>query len=178
MESLAALGLAAAIMQFVDFSSRLITSSWDVYRDATGQGKDLKDFNIILSDFTKCMAPIRRTLRSPASKKAHGARPLEVEKLESELRPLCVTCDRVARELEKILPKTIRSLNASAKSEGLATTAQPRPSPGARFHMALEQYWNREKVEALGRELRTVHQEVMSLITVSIWYVRIVYRFS
>lgn len=164
MDPLGALGAAAAVIQFVDFGTRLLTSTWDTYRDASGQGQDLRDFRIVSKDLDKWISPVRRTLESPRFGIDQRIDLAESKQLESELRKLCSTCDDIAKNLEKVLPKTLRTISQAESQSQRAT------SIGARFMMALEQYLNHDEIAKLEKRLVDVRTGVVGVLLTSVWY--------
>lgn len=170
MEPLAALGVAAAVIQFVDFGSRLLTSTWETYRDTSGQGHGLRDFQVVSDDLHQRISPIRQSLKAFELKATAGLKSQEAAELEAALLSKCSDCDEIAGQLEKVLPKTIRSLNSMAQPGLLPKNGSVRPSNGDRFVMALEQYWNRDKILEFEKRLHTVRNQTTEIMITLTWY--------
>ena len=102
MDPLAAIGLAAAIIQFVDFSSRLIGSSREIRGSLSGATEGDQSLEIV----TKEMQHLTAKLAVPYS-------PHQTEE-EMALGRLSAECHILSDQLLSLLEKT-RSKNAKSK---------------------------------------------------------------
>ncbi|KAF2647413.1 hypothetical protein K491DRAFT_614642, partial [Lophiostoma macrostomum CBS 122681] len=87
MDPLSALSIATSIVQFVDFSGRIIFGTWQIYRSPSGLSGDHAD-----------LGEITQTLQSLGSKMTSRALSDTVEH-ERELKVLCDNVNAVAQEL-------------------------------------------------------------------------------
>lgn len=106
-EALIAVGIAANVVQFLDFGSRFISSCWEIYtssRDGTGEFHDLQ---IITEDFDKVLKDLKRS--------DHDGKYLPEE--DRGFQPLVASCqglsDQLLDSLHKInSPKKVRKRDA------------------------------------------------------------------
>jgi hypothetical protein len=111
MDPVTAVGFAASIINFVDFSWSLIKGSYEVYESATGTTTDHTRISTVLED----LDTITKSLQSDVK----GSSPHL-----TELKKLAVECAEVSQELSTILKdlkrkegnKAWRSLEAKWKS--------------------------------------------------------------
>lgn len=173
MDPLTATSIAAAVVQFVDFTARLLSSGWLVYRSATGQNLDSLDVSAVSRDLVALTTGISNAILDG---QVTGALGDSAHKFYSdkELLRLCEDCTSIAAEIEGVLPLTTRYLNAERKSDGLFWNritpwrVDPRPA-GERFRMALEQVWNRDKIRNIVSRLADIRTRIMNEATVSVW---------
>lgn len=80
-----AFALAGNIIQFIDFSSNLLSESLAIYRSVTGTTTKNIELSIVIKDVQHCIAPLRQAAKSSSS--------------ASNYRELLEACDKVANEL-------------------------------------------------------------------------------
>ena len=83
MEALATLGLASNVVQFVDFASRLISKSHELYTSSDGMLIEQKDLALITRDMKAIVGHLKQS-QGPAA---------------DQLQTLSTECFRVADEL-------------------------------------------------------------------------------
>jgi hypothetical protein len=173
MDPLTATSIAAAVVQFVDFTARLLTSGWRVYRSATGKNVDLLDFSIISRDIEALTAGIRNAIADGQESGALGDSAHKLYSDEGLLR-LCEDCKSIAAEITGVLPLTTRHLKGEGKSHGSFWNRispwriDPRPA-GERFRMALEQVWKRDEIRNIVSRLADIRTRMINEATVSVW---------
>jgi hypothetical protein len=59
MDPLSALSIAASVVQFVDFGTRLLSGTREVYKSASGQTKDIVELSTIVADLSQFSQNIR-----------------------------------------------------------------------------------------------------------------------
>jgi hypothetical protein len=90
MDPLSTIGLVGNIVQFVDFGSKLISKSVELYRSTEGA----LDENLDTETATNHLKDLNEKLKNGA--KSTG---------DTTLKDLCEACDKVARELLEALDK-------------------------------------------------------------------------
>ncbi|KAM0550334.1 hypothetical protein ACHAPJ_009005 [Fusarium lateritium] len=95
METLAALLVAGAVIQFIDFGSKLLSSSRQLYRSTDGVTTETLDMKLVTTDLS--------TLLQGLKQKLPQYRPMTKEKNTSEddaaTDDLCKRCVEIAEEL-------------------------------------------------------------------------------
>lgn len=112
MEALAAIGLASSIVQFVDFSSKIVARAVKIYSSASGMTAEFEDIEVVTEEL--CL--FTRRLRDPAADR------LATDE-HSNLLLLRSRCVELCKELEQLVQGTkarkagsrISSLKASVK---------------------------------------------------------------
>ena len=131
MEPLAIIGLVGNIVQFVDFSSKLISKSIELYRSADGTLIE----NTAVEAATAHLLILNDKLHNAAKKAGNG-----------ELKSLCEKCKLVGDELLATLKKV-----TADKNRGQVWTS---------IRKAIRSIWSREKIEDLERQLAAIRQEL------------------
>lgn len=160
MEPLSALSVAAAVVQFVDFGTRLLDVSWDVYKGASGSREPPNLLPIISADLETFTEPLRNMISRPVPDHP-TAQDSQLATTDSELRRVCQDCDDISKDIRKALPKTCRLLEHTAPTKEL----------GRAFQVGLEQVWNRGKIDNLRSRLSEVRKRAVELQITSIWWV-------
>ncbi len=120
MDPVAAIGLAGTIVQFVDFSWKLLSETRDLYDSSTGVSAD----NDVLEKISKDLTNLNDALTAPSTA---GAIP-------DRLRNLACQCKGAAEELFEVLDKIkIKGSRRKWKS----------------FMQALRSVWKKEQIENL-----------------------------
>jgi len=138
MEALAAISLIGNVVQFVDFSSKLVSGSVQLYRSAQGALED----NIDTETATKHLLLLNHGLQDSATSAGDGP-----------LKSLCGSCHAVATELLEALAK----LKVQGKKQKLKS-----------IKMALQNLWSKEHIARLEGRLAKIREELNLHITVSL----------
>jgi hypothetical protein len=103
LDPLSAASLAAAILQFVDFGSKIIVSGYETYRSTHGATEE----NVDLEYLTQKLYKFQDQLSTPSSKLAHS---------DQELQKLAQKCSYIAGDLLVLLD------SLKVKEKGLIRT--------------------------------------------------------
>ncbi len=131
MDPTAAIGLAANVVQFVDFSWKLFRDTKDLYESSTGASADHDILELIITD----LAAFNDKLTAPT---APGAIP-------DEMRNLASQCIYVIAELRDILNK-IRVQGPRKKWKS--------------FVQALRSIWKKDQIDNLVKRLEALRSEI------------------
>ena len=129
LESMAALGLASNIIQFVDFGCRLFSKSRELYQST----EDSVAEHIELDNIASFLSRISQTLT--VSNPSPGHAPRE----ESQVESLASTCKKIADELSHALDQL--------KAKG------PKRKKWQCFRITLKRIWKSEQIDAMARRL-------------------------
>jgi len=198
MESLIALGFAANVVQFADFTTRVISQSVKIYRARTQSSEDrtiatdLGELELELVKYTNFIEfdnevraaldekPLHRKLqeRGLPSKKAphkHIAYNPTILDPDAETTEI-LDVKRIAklsgcdREIFRICLRCEDV--ALSLREGIAKLKGPsRPAIWSSFAEALRTVWGEEKFRALVQQLKDCREQMMVLLLVSLRYV-------
>jgi hypothetical protein len=149
MAEMAALGLAANIIQLISFSADLISKGHEIYKSADGTLVEHLELLAITEHFQELTAELsdgRRKLR-PRFKRRPDA------KAEKQLEDLCEGCKEATRPLIDVLER----LKADGKHKRWNS-----------FRQALNSVWSQEDIQALSRRLETFRRQIDTTLLVII----------
>jgi hypothetical protein len=131
MDPLSALSVAGTVVQFVDFSIKILSTTHKLYNSASGNLPAHEELEYVTTDISRFATKLRQPLRGhgvPASSSQPGA----------DLEDICTKCDEVAQDL-------LTRLN------GLKI--QKKNGVWQSFRYALMATWAREDLDDLVRRL-------------------------
>jgi len=169
MDPLTALGLASNIVQFVDFASKLISQSHEIYRSADGALED----NVVLEYVAKNLSRLGDELKSKQADIKTGREALARE------RDWAKKDGRVIPEPEKVTAagKQLQQLSkeCSAVSNELLQELEKLKikEPHKRwesFRQALNSVWSQEKIRALETRLEGIRKQLDTTLLVCLRY--------
>ena len=138
LDPFSALSLAAAVVQFVDFGTRLMSKGKEIYQSADGSSAENIELEVIYED-----------LKSLSEKLKATADPISLSRgclEERALGKLAATCKSVADELLT----TLRDLRV----------AEGPHRKWSSFRKALKTIWKKEKIEELKSRLEGLRDEL------------------
>ncbi|KAK7999567.1 hypothetical protein PG990_012167 [Apiospora arundinis] len=140
------LAVAAAVIQFIEFTSGLIAKGIAIHDSATGLAVDHNELETITSSLTQSSGEIQQSLQN-----ARGQRRLT--KNEKDLERIATDCQVVSNELLDVLA-------------GLASTG--RRTKWRSFRHALRSTWNEGKVQSLEQRIDRFRQQMMANVLASL----------
>lgn len=145
-ETLAAIGLAGNIVQFLDFSVKLLKQSHDIYRSTLGASDDIVDAEIAIKDLMHATQRLRISLHPPETSSTLTA-------AETSLDELRQRCFETGQEFLKLLNKlTIKGHCTRWKS----------------IKLALAKEWKDGTFKELERWLTGLREEMHFHVTVTL----------
>lgn len=141
MDPLNAISLAAAVIQFIDFGSRLLSEAAELYRSTTGQTGQKLDISRIESDLS--------TLNNEVESKSTSIGTPTCGSSEEIFVRLCGSCQDIANELRDCIGVV-----------GLEVTNNPKRALQS-FLIVLRERRSEGKIEALRSKLNQVQQQMM-----------------
>lgn len=156
-----ALSIAAAVVQFVEFSSRIISKGNEYHKSADGALVENKELEAVATNVEELSARLHQSLDSKAkralkknlersSNSQNQDQPLSIE--EQALRAVVDKCEVLATELLVALEQL--------KLSG-------RGSRWKSFRQAFKTVWTKEKIEAMLAKLGQAQQQlVVNLLVV------------
>jgi seryl-tRNA synthetase len=143
MDPLSALGLAANIVQFVDFGSKLLSGAYELRNSPNGQLEEHAELETI----TKSLLTTSDNFKASVSKR--GAACLSSN--EKGLQTLCEECKNLAEQL----------LSALSKLKGNKTKLKS-------IEQSLKIIWGRERIEVMQKRLDGFRQQLIVTILVAL----------
>lgn len=154
MEPLAALGIASNIIQVVDFASRLISRSHELYQSADGKLTD----HMVLDSAAQNLLVLSKHSNSDGLATAAEKKLLKFTPAEEELVKLHKDSKAVVHNLRVALNKA---------GEGSKNKAWQS------FYQALKSMNNDKEISSLASELDNIRKQVDTTLLVTIRYVRL-----
>jgi len=145
MEPFSALAVATSAVQFIDFTSKLITESYKLHASATGQLEE----HVILEKVTKNLRDVSLNLSTQVEKQTVLA---TLSQDDKELQHLCKGCHEISLQLLQALEK-LKAEDGSSKWKS--------------FRQALRTIWTREHIEGLEKQLDRFRQQLVISILAS-----------
>ena len=149
MAEMAALGLAANIIQLINFSADLISKGHEIYKSADGTLVEHLELQAITEHFQELNMQLSngRPKLWPRFKGAPDA------KTEKRLQELCASCMEVTGPLVDVLER----LKADGKHKGWNS-----------FRQALNSIWSQEDIQSLSRRLEAFRRQIDTTLLVII----------
>ena len=138
METPAIIGLVGNIVQFVDFSGKLISKSAELYRSSEGALAENSDIETAVNHLVLLNNKLKDTAITTG---------------DSALQSLCKSCGTTADQLLAVLDKVkVKGKQDKWKS----------------IRKALRSVWSKEEIEELGRRLERFRKELNLHVTVDL----------
>ncbi|XTI94184.1 hypothetical protein V2W45_1473413 [Cenococcum geophilum] len=138
METLAIIGLVGNIVQFVDFSGKLVSKSTELYRSSEGALAENSDIETAINH----LVLLNNKLKDAATTTG-----------DSALQSLCKSCGTTADQLLAVLDKVkVKGKQGKWKS----------------IRKALRSVWSKEEIEELGQRLERFREELNLHVTVDL----------
>lgn len=146
LEPLSAISLASAIVQFVDFGSKLVSGSLELYRSADGSSVTDAELEAVATDIVR----INDKLAVTAAANVQHATPSPDDMV---LRNLAQSCNLISKELLQALrDRKVRGPHKRWQS----------------FRKALAVTWDKERIGDLERRLSRIQSQINSRIIMMI----------
>lgn len=156
MDPISVVGIAAATLQFVDFSSRLLATGWHVYRD-NGESPAMKGMSTVSTDLNRLVKGIANAIKSDeefveGEGVSDGAHSIG----DSQFTQLLHQAEKIATDIKVTfahsLPEQGRNGTIRAKVRG-----------------TIEQTMKSRDVGNLTERLHALRNAVMDQLTASTW---------
>jgi len=146
LDPLSALGLASNIVQFVDFTAKLVSKGHKIYQSDNGTLIE----NDELEATTRKIIDLNNRVVDSFERSPHRA---EFDKTDRDIKDICISCNKIAEQLLKVLE-----------------TLKPgvRHSKWHSFRQALKSVWTKEKIEKLKAELDGYRKHLDTTLLVSL----------
>ena len=151
MDPLSALSVAAAVIQFIDYSTRIVSKGKELYKSADGALAE----NIELETASVRLQNLSRTLKD--SLRANQQAPKEgvASKNDGALETICEACVTVSKEFVD-------------KLENLKVPEGHSHKKWKSFRQALKTVWTKEKIEEVAQRLAKLRADLDTNVLLSI----------
>jgi hypothetical protein len=156
LDPLTALSVAGTIVQFVDFSYKVITGSVQLYKSGNGVLKTNEVLDLVTSDLLKLTTKLHRLDDIQGSQSDD----------EKALIDLCTSSNDIADEILSKL-KTLKSQSLGKDIKGRVLL---RHKTWATFRGAIKSAWKEEELSKLNQRLSGLKQSLELRVLVGIWY--------
>ncbi|KAK3984481.1 hypothetical protein QBC44DRAFT_388299 [Cladorrhinum sp. PSN332] len=149
MEALSALGVAAAVVQFVDFGSRLLHGMVEIHRSGSDQLTEHAQLAQLSSDLLRLTSDVEvkvKVLGRPARNDS-----------EQIFFRLCEECSAIGRDL------------GASLSQAQKKSKRGKSSMGKNFMIVLRALWDKDDVKQMTRRLSDIRQEIMTAVLLLLW---------
>jgi hypothetical protein len=151
MDPLTAFSLAGTVIQFVDFSSKILEGAYHAYKSTSGQLSANQELRLITVDVSAVVSKLSSRMRLSA--KTLTGEPSEGSELEETLEAICDQAELVAKELLDRLQR----LQIEDSVTGCSRVWQS-------LNQAIRSAWKRHELEALFEKLKVLKQVLESLV--------------
>jgi flagellar motility protein MotE (MotC chaperone) len=145
LDPMSALSLAGNIVQFVDFSSKIVSKGRRIYLSAEGALPKNLELEVVANDLSQLAARLR----------TDGLNKATPSEEETSLKIISDECSKIAKELLKRLDKL--KVKSDAKHRGWKSLRQ-----------ALKSVWNKEELDDLAERLSLFRNQLQTDILFSL----------
>lgn len=114
LDPLTAIGLASAIVQFVDFSTKILHGAQEMYESASGATEENRSLEVVVSDVKRLSSKLKATCRAQQSDD------------EKALCSLAEECNSLSADLFELLQKVKSKDSKSKRQAALAALKNKR----------------------------------------------------
>ena len=148
MDPVSALGVAATVVQFVDFTISLVSGTYKIYNSASYNRDENFDLKTITTSLNELNSDLRHSLTPVAS--------------THKLSPRNEAIDTLCKECTKVAEKLLSALN------GLS--GQTKCKLWGSFQQALRTIWSQEEIQSLKKRLDTFRHQISMQILALLRY--------
>lgn len=164
MDPLTVLSVAAAIVQFVDFGTSLLSSAREAYRSASGQPQNVVQLNTLVYDLTQFSKSIQE-----ATEKARGTQTL-YDRTEESLFKVCTDCLQTCTEIQAAVSNLGRIKSSKSAAPNSIFERQFDTTRGFQsIEIALKNLASSKQIRAWQGQLRQLREQMMMALLSMLW---------
>ena len=151
MDPLTAFSVAGTVIQFVDFGSKLLSGSVELFKSSTGSLKPIHELQVVSSDLSSVIVKLRQVTRISFSE---IGRPLaeDDQRQENSFLEICDEAGDIATEiLDKLDSLRIKKGKKSGKHKAWES-----------FKAALNTALSKKEIDSLRQRLATLQSSLQS----------------
>lgn len=157
MDPVTILSVAAATIQFVDFASRVVSTTVEIYRSPSGQTHTEYEASTLVGDLAYLATQIRDKDKLFEEDRPHHV----ASESERQLRRLCDECLEINDDIKSAL--------STAEENGMKSFCCGKHPKLCSFGKAVEKVLGSKKVKELIRRIDYLRQQMMMSILVCLW---------
>ena len=151
MDPLSALSVAAAVIQFIDYSTRIVSKGKELYKSADGALAE----NIELETASVRLQNLSGTLKDSLQASQQAPKEGVARKSDGALETICEACVTVSKEFVD-------------KLENLKVPEGHSHKKWKSFRQALKTVWTKEKIEEVAQRLAKLRADLDTNVLLSI----------
>ena len=164
MDPLSALSVAAAVLQFVDFGTRLLSTSYEIYKSPFGETAKEVELSTVTNDLAGLVAHVKDAVE--VSKAEYHYRSVA----ETQLVGISQECEEIVAQFRKALDifkgREINRVSQGKQNNGRRSSLSlTRGAPRA----ALASIWNASKVDAMINRLENLKRRMTTATLFCLW---------
>lgn len=148
MEPFSALSVATAAIQFIDFTGKIVSGTWKIYKLDPGHSQEYSDIRTITNSLTGLTADLRSSIGNPDKTLCSDQ--------DKQIEDLGERCFELGEELISVLDRL---------------ESQSRHRLWASFKQALATVWNQKQIDSLHKTLESLRRQISIHILVALRYV-------
>ncbi|PMD40884.1 hypothetical protein L207DRAFT_583058 [Hyaloscypha variabilis F] len=149
MDPVSAFGLAASVVQFIDFAESLLRGTYEIYHSATPTGDSKVNFDLMT--VTTSLKTLNEDLQSSLIRGTADGK--KIPESEQEIGKICKDCSELADQLISGLEKL---------------RLQRQDDLWESFRRALQTIWSKKQIESLEKRLEACRMHLMLQINASL----------
>lgn len=172
MDPATIIGTTAAILSFVHFSGKIISTAVQIHRSASGAGEDNQKFADVIVNFNDRLERLGKDAATFKSKASTTGNDQALSDAEKQLLATINRCEELAEKITDVLNKTnaahkrdeksaakfsagramLRKLFVNAQSNRPNASGKMGPTLSETIRAAVQTVWQREAVEKLRKD--------------------------
>lgn len=164
MDPMTVLSIAAAVVQFVDFGTSLLSSAREVYKSASGQPQDVVQLTTIVDDLSQFSKSIQE-----ASDKVKSTTK-SYDRSEENLSRVCANCLQTCTEIRAAVSNLGRvKPSKSAVPSSIFGRQIDAPRGFQSIEIALKNLASSKQMRAWQDQLRKTREQMMMALLSVLW---------
>ena len=136
------IGIASSIVQLVDFSSKLVSESKEIYRSANGALSEHTEIESVAADLSTLSQRVSASVAARVTIQASSS----LFEDEARFQQLAASCHEVSQEILTVLQDL--------------KTKEPHQKWHS-FRQAVKGVWNKERIQDLEKRLERIRGEIL-----------------
>ena len=145
LDPLSALGVAGNIVQFVDFSCKIVSKTFEIYDSADGSTVENQELEAV----TKNLLYLSKKIKSSSQNNGGQAATHE----EHDIQDLCIRCEEISSEL-LMAPEELKIKRPCTKWRS--------------FRQALNSVWSKSRIKGLSKRLEAIRRQIDTNLMTSV----------
>lgn len=164
MDPMTALSIAAAVVQFVDFSTSLLSRAQEAYKSASGQTKDVVQLNAVIDD----LSHFSKTIQGESNKIENAQS--SKDSTENILLKVCADCLQTCAEIQAAASKLgrVESAGSAVRYPIFGRQLEPRRALES-IEIALKSLASSKQIRIWQDQLRQAREKMVMPLLGLLW---------